>query len=374
MSEPAVPADKENSERRFYALSVWVEQQLAQRLPTLSAADCQLQSLDSDAGFRRYFRLQMKATHDQFPLKLLAVDAPPATEDSAQFVALAQYLREHGIRTPAIFAVDAAQGFLLIEDFGDALLQGELQRDSATSLYGEAFMALLALQQCPDNPLLIPRYDQAMLRRELEIFRKWFVEKLLAYSLTDAEHILLNNLFGALEAAALEQPQVLVHRDFHSRNLLVCESGALGVIDFQGALWGPFTYDPVSLLRDCYLRWPEEDVQRWALAYGNMAMDAGIAPEVDTGTYLRWFDWMGLQRHIKVLGIFARLHLRDHKSHYLDDLTRVIGYVLEISERYPALQDFARWFRAGLLPIAAHQSWYREADIERISIERAGKL
>ena len=364
MNEPMVPV---NTDVRLQELSVWVAQQLAEQLSAVTAAEYQLTGLSSDAGFRRYFRLQVAPGSLTAPLKLLAVDAPPVTEDSAQFVALARYLRTHGVRTPEVFAVDVSRGFLLVEDFGDALLQGELHSDTATPLYGEAMMALLALQQCPDDPELVPRYDQPMLRRELEIFREWFVEKLLGHVLTAAEQKLLIDVFGKLESSALEQPQVLVHRDYHSRNLIVCESGALGVIDFQGALWGPCTYDPVSLLRDSYIRWPTQDVQRWALSYGNLAMDIGILPTVDTETYLRWFDWMGLQRHLKVLGIFARLHLRDHKPNYLADLPRVLGYVLEVSENYPALQDFAEWLRAILLPLAAQQSWYKSADVERIN-------
>jgi aminoglycoside/choline kinase family phosphotransferase len=221
----------------------------------------------------------------------------------------------------------------------------------------------LTLQQCPDDLQLIPRYDQALLRRELTIFSEWFVEQLLEYSLNIAEQALLERTFIQLEKSALEQPQVLVHRDYHSRNLLVCESGAVGVIDFQGALWGPCTYDAVSLLRDCYLRWPEEDVQRWALSFGNMAMDAGLLPAVDTTTYLRWFDWMGLQRHIKVLGIFARLHLRDSKPHYLGDLSRVLGYVLDVAAGYQELAEFTDWFRRKILPLAAQQPWYVAADL-----------
>lgn len=359
----SIPPEHEDAHLRTEVLQDWVRQQLAEQWPEASTVDCNLQSLNGDAGFRRYFRLAGKdEACTAFPL--LAVDAPPTTEDSAQFVALAQYLRHHGVRTPRVFAADMVQGFLLVEDFGDGLLQAALQPDSATVLYGEALLTLLALQQAPDNVLLIPRYDQALLRRELDIFREWFVQHLLEYSLDLTEHQLLDAMFHKLEASALQQPQVLVHRDYHSRNLMLCKSGALGVIDFQGALWGPCTYDVVSLLRDCYLRWPEADVRRWALGYGNMAMDVGVLPEVDTQTYLRWFDWMGLQRHIKVLGIFARLSLRDNKPGYLTDLSRVIGYVLAVSATYPELTEFVDWFRARLLPLAEKKAWFKKADIE----------
>jgi hypothetical protein len=362
MNNPRNPLKREDAQQRYQALQAWVLQQLAEQWPDTPISESNLQPLNSDAGFRVYYRLQDEEL-TRYSRKLLAVDAPPATEDTGQFVALAQYLRRYGVRTPMVFAADRKRGFLLVEDFGDALLQDTLQSDSATALYGEALLTLLTLQQAPDNPLLIPRYDQALLRRELDIFRDWFVQHLLEYSLDAAEQVMLELLFSQLEASALEQPQVLVHRDYHSRNLLLCESGAMGVIDFQGALWGPCTYDVVSLLRDCYLRWPAADVQRWALGYGNMAMDCGILPEVDAKTYLRWFDWMGLQRHIKVLGIFARLSLRDEKQGYLTDLSRVMGYVLEVADSYPEFADFAQWFRARLLPLAEQQAWYKPGDL-----------
>jgi aminoglycoside/choline kinase family phosphotransferase len=350
-----------SSDSRHQVLAAWVQEQLGKSMGGEPGVISPLRLLNGDAGFRRYYRFDWHHATAHHCGGLLAVDAPPATEDSAQFVALAQYLRRFNVRTPSIFAVDIARGFLLVEDFGDALLQHHLNRETATTLYGEAFMTLLALQQSVDDKQLLPRYDQALLRRELTIFREWFVENLLDYTLNSVECDLLERFFTLLETSALAQPQVLVHRDYHSRNLLLCESGGMGVIDFQGALWGPCTYDAVSLLRDCYLRWPAADVKRWALAYGNLAMETGILPDVDEQTYLRWFDWMGLQRHIKVLGIFARLHLRDHKSGYLGDLSRVVGYVLEVAESYPELADFSRWFRAQLMPQVLQQPWYSAA-------------
>lgn len=357
------------ADARYQALTAWVNAQLASRLPASAPHAWQLRSLTGDAGFRRYFRLH--GGTDQ-PFNLLAVDAPPATEDTVQFVALAQYLRHHGVRTPTVFAADAAQGFLLVEDFGERLLQSELTTETATTTYGAAFMTLLALQQTPDNPTLIPRYDQPLLRFELELFNEWFVTRLLGHQLTAAERALLAAVYEKLEQSALEQPQVLVHRDYHSRNLMLCDTGALGVIDFQGALWGPCTYDPVSLLRDCYLRWPEADVRRWAISYGNIAMDAGILPPVNEQTYLRWFDWMGLQRHLKVLGIFARLHLRDNKPHYLADLHRIIGYLLDVAEAYPELEEFTHWFRTRLLPVAEQQAWYAAGAAKAAVLRQAG--
>lgn len=353
-------AIKDSIEQRKQALTHWVREALQALAVGNGGVDLhrlELRSLGSDAGFRRYYRM-VPALHTQ--PSLLAVDAPPATEDSELFVSLAHFLRNQGVNTPTIVATDIGQGFLLVEDFGDRLLWHELTAESACALYGEALMVLLRLQQCDEIPDVLPRYDQAMLRRELEIFSEWFVEKLLGYSLAAQERAMLDRVFSLLENSALEQPQLLVHRDYHSRNLLVCDSGQLGVIDFQGAVRGPFAYDLVSLLRDCYIRWPAEDVKRWALGYGNMAMEIGILPQVNEETYLRWFDWVGLQRHIKVLGIFARLHLRDSKSHYLADLPLVLRYTLEVITQYPQLADFSRWFEQQLLPLIQQQAWYTD--------------
>lgn len=343
------------TDERKQALTCWTVEQLQTLCPPVEPLT--LQTLGSDAGFRRYYRT-VPPPPGQPPF--LAVDAPPETEDTALFVSLARYLRSQGINAPRVMVADPVQGFLLIEDFGDRLLRNELNPDTANTLYGEALMVLLRLQQATDIPPELPRYDQAMLRRELEIFSEWFVKKLLGYSMSPSERENLHQVFSLLEAAALEQPQLLVHRDYHSRNLLMCESGQIGVIDFQGAVVGPFAYDLVSLLRDCYIRWPREDVARWALSYGNMAMEVGLVPVVDEATYLRWFDWVGLQRHIKVLGIFARLHLRDDKHHYLADLPLVIRYTLEVARDYPQLSGFANWFEQHLLPLAQQQSWYTD--------------
>ena len=336
-------------ETREHQLSQWVATQL-----NLQPSDVQLHSIASDAGFRRYFRFAE-------PSAWLAVDAPPQTEDSTQFVALARYLSEHDVSTPAILAADEQQGFLLVEDFGDDLLHGKLNRETVDSLYNQAFEVLADLQACPDNPALIPRYDLELLHRELLIFSDWFVTRLLGYTLDDTETAMLQNIFDKLESSALTQPQTLVHRDFHSRNLLVRNDNKFGVIDFQGALWGACTYDLVSLLRDCYIRWPASQVKQWALNYRAQAIQSGLLPQDSSETeYLRWFDWIGLQRHIKVLGIFARLHLRDNKHHYLRDLPLVIRYTLEVAQTYPELTAFINWFSEKLLPLAQQQLWYSD--------------
>ncbi len=338
-----------NQDEREQRLTQWVAQEFG-----LESSQLQLQSVASDAGFRRYYRFSN-------PSHWLAVDAPPQTENTHQFVALARYLGKHQVNAPKILVADEDAGLLLVEDFGDELLYKHLNLHSATTQYQQVFDALLKIQACPDQPALIPRYDRDLLRRELQLFSDWFVESLLDHPLSLEEKSLLNELFTQVEERALKQPQTFVHRDFHSRNLLVCKDSSLGIIDFQGALWGPCTYDLVSLLRDCYLRWPAEKVTEWALHYRQLAVTAGLlAPRISEAHYLEWFDWMGFQRHIKVLGIFSRLNLRDQKKHYLKDLPLVIRYTLEIAERYPTLQPFAEWFTSTLLPKAQRESWYSD--------------
>jgi aminoglycoside/choline kinase family phosphotransferase len=339
------------TDARKLALTNWVTKQTpAEQHPI------ELLSLGSDAGFRRYFRYQT-------PSRWLAVDAPPTTEDTYQFLAIARLIEQQGVRSPHIAAADASQGFLLVEDMGDRLFFREVNTGNADSLYQQALSTLLQLQHSQDDTALIPRYDRALLRRELEIFSEWFADKLLGHPLASAEKKLLDELFIQLEENALAQPQTFVHRDYHSRNLLLLDDNALGVIDFQGALWGGVTYDLVSLLRDCYLRWPAHKVKTWALDYRAQAISAGIIPVVSEAEFLRWFDWLGLQRHIKVLGIFARLNLRDGKTSYLNDLPLVIRYTLEVAEQYQELQAFSAWFRQTLLPLAQQQSWYRDYQI-----------
>lgn len=343
-TQPAIDARK-------LALTNWVTQQTpAEQHPI------ELISLGGDAGFRRYFRYQN-------PSQWLAVDAPPRSEDTQQFLAIAKLIEQQGVRSPRIAAADASQGFLLVEDMGDRLFFRQADADNADSLYQQAISTLLQLQRSQDDAVLIPRYDRALLRRELEIFSEWFADKLLGHPLDSTEQHLLDDLFRQLEDNALIQPQTFVHRDYHSRNLLLLDNGTLGVIDFQGALWGGVTYDLVSLLRDCYLRWPAEKIKEWALYYRQQAIYAGIIPTVSEAEFLRWFDWLGLQRHIKVLGIFARLNLRDGKIGYLNDLPLVIRYTLEVAEQYPELRAFADWFKHKLLPLAQQQSWYRDYQV-----------
>ena len=308
-----------------------------------------------DASNRRYFRLQRGDT------RYIVADAPPATEKNEAFVAVGHVLSQAGVAVPNVYAVDYERGYLLLEDLGDHSLLPALNTETVDSHYQQAFAVLHKMASI--DPCNWPEgaYDHALLSEELSRFPAWFVEGLLDYSLDAQEWQLLERFNAALIESALEQPLVLVHRDFHSRNVMLQPGGELAVIDFQDAVVGPVTYDLVSLLRDCYIRWPATQVENWALSYREQLRNNGQLTEIDEGLFLRWFDWMGLERHIKVLGTFARLHLRDGKPGYLDDLPLVIAYVEEILLKYadeePIFSEFYDWFRARLSPLIAKQTW-----------------
>jgi aminoglycoside/choline kinase family phosphotransferase len=309
-----------------------------------------------DASFRRYFRLHTATG------SVIVCEAPPATEKNAEFVAVRELLQAAGVRVPALLAVDLRRGYLLLEDLGDALLLPALEAATVDHWYGRAMDMLLRLARA-DGSRSLPAYSVARLQGELDLFPEWFCAGLLQTPLDAAGDRVFRELSRRLVDSALAQPQVLVHRDFHSRNLLRLAGGELATIDFQDALCGPVTYDLVSLLRDCYCRWPDADVQRWALAFRERLAASPCAQGPGSpGEFLRAFDLMGLQRHLKVLGIFARLWLRDGKPGYLGDLPRVVGYVEDVlaaRRDEPALAAFADWFAATLAPRLPAQSWWR---------------
>ncbi len=291
----------------------------------------------SDASFRRYFRVWYDdQTH-------IVMDAPPDQEDCRPFVAMAQAMRGLGLNTPEVLAEDLDQGFLLLTDFGSRQYLPELDARSVPGLYGDALEALARLQigGDPGSPLL-PPYDSALLHREMELFREWFLGKLLGLELTDGEQQVLNQTFALLADNALEQPRVWVHRDYHSRNLMITDPDNPGVLDFQDAVVGAVTYDLVSLLRDCYIAWPRTQVEAWALDHRAQLRALGMNGLEDADQFLRWFDLMGVQRHLKATGIFARLNLRDGKPGYLRDIPRTLGYVLEVAGRYAELSDLRK--------------------------------
>ncbi len=299
----------------------------------------------SDASFRRYWRL--RRGQDTY----IIMDAPPGLEDTARFVRIAEMLRAVGLHAPEVYAQEPQHGFLLLQDLGTRLYLDELEEPNADRLYGDALGALAVIQSCvPCDGL--PVYDEPLLRRELGLFRDWLLFAHLGLSLSAAEERALDRAFAMLVASALEQPQVCVHRDFHSRNLMVTPPPSPGILDFQDAVAGPVTYDLVSLLRDCYIAWPADRVVDWAWGYFHLACQTGILRPEHEGRFQRWFDLMGVQRHLKASGIFARLSVRDGKPGYLADIPRTLGYVVRVASEYPELADVAGLIEDRVLPVA----------------------
>lgn len=300
---------------------------------TLSLPSYELAPASSDASFRRYFRIQFDGE------SRIVMDAPPDKEDSRPFVRIARELRAIGLNVPEILAEDMGQGFLLLSDLGSTQYLDVLERQNADRLYGDAMEALAILQaRGPENGSL-PAYERDLLWREMELFREWYLGRHLGLELHQTEHKVLDEAFDLLVENALEQPGVSVHRDYHSRNLMLSEHNP-GILDFQDAVHGPITYDLVSLLRDCYIEWPREQVEEWVNGYHDTAVDQGILRQRQQERFLRWFDLMGVQRHLKATGIFARLNHRDGKPGYLKDIPRTLGYVMEVCGRYPELTSF----------------------------------
>lgn len=302
-----------------------------------------LEPASSDASFRRYWRVSHAGG------TLILMDAPPGQEDCGRYADLARRFRAIGINTPEIFGEDLEQGFLAISDLGDRLYLSELDASNVERLYADAFAALAVIQA--RGPLDgLPTYDGPFLRRELGIFEEWFLDRLLGIPLDGAGRAAWTACCDLLVESALEQPSRCVHRDFHSRNLMVTDPPSPGVLDFQDAVVGPVTYDLVSLLRDCYIAWEPGRVEDWALGYLDLASRSGVVADLAPGRFLRWFDLMGVQRHLKACGIFARLNLRDDKPQYLGDIPRTLGYVRAVAERYPQLDGLSRLIRERVDP------------------------
>lgn len=285
-----------------------------------------------DASFRRYFRVWSgDATY-------IAMDAPPQNENCVPFINVARRLESHGLNVPHIFQQDTAQGFLLLGDLGSVSYLSKLDAKTVNALYGDALAALLKMQtQVPAEDL--PPYDDKLLRFEMSLFVDWFLAQHLKLKLAPEHERVLADTFGLLAQSALEQPRVFVHRDYHSRNLMVTTENNPGILDFQDAMHGPVTYDLVSLLRDCYIAWPKVQVEQWLERHHEELMRAGLV-QADLSQFRRWFDWMGMQRHLKAIGIFARLNYRDRKPGYIKDIPRTINYVFEVCEQYPQLAPF----------------------------------
>lgn len=292
----------------------------------------------ADASFRRYFRIQSK--NPTFNT-LIVMDAPPQYEPLDAFLKVDLLLQNAGLNVPKILEKNIAEGFLLLNDLGNKTYLAELNDGTADWLYKDATHALVQMQLA-SKPDVLPNYDAALLQRELDLFPEWYLGKHLQMTLTDLQDSQIKQAFALIIENNLAQAKVYVHRDFHSRNLMVTEVNNPGVIDFQDAVYGPITYDASSLWRDAYIAWPEERVIDWVIKFWEAGRKAGLPMTEDFGQFYRDFEWMGLQRHLKVLGIFARLFHRDKKDGYLKDIPLVLEYAIATANRYIELKPLAR--------------------------------
>lgn len=333
-------------DKRYLKLCQWLQDKYVDQralLNTQHELSKQLVPLQGDASQRRYFRWNVTPQY-----AVIAVDAPPEVENTTAFVAIAKQWQLQGIPVPEIYFADSQQGFLLIEDLGDQLLLPLLNQDNAQYYYGQAFNILQQIQQSTSffTDYSLPAYDQTFLQRELDLFHEWFVVEFLKIELNAIHKKMLQRMFEQIIDCALQQPQVVVHRDFHARNLMITND-VLRVIDFQGAVKGPATYDPVSLLKDCYICWPIEQVKHWWADWSkSLAVLNGFSPEQTW----QWFQWIGLQRHLKVLGLFVRLFKREKKARYLQDLPLVVKYVEQVILSESDFADVASWWQDVLQP------------------------
>jgi aminoglycoside/choline kinase family phosphotransferase len=324
---------------RLEALQSWLRDELKFGAFTIAPAS-------SDASFRRYFRVSGGGR------SRIVMDAPPDKEDCGPFIAVATALADLGLNVPVILEADLKRGFVLMSDLGSEHYLQALTERSAERLYGDALRALQLLQTASVEDAGIPDYDRALLLREMALFRDWYLKSHLQVALSEAVDETLEQTFALLADEALSQPRVWVHRDYHSRNLMVTATDNPGILDFQDAVIGPVTYDPVSLLRDCYVRWPHERVMQWLRDFMAQSRANGILSGVDERQFIRWFDLMGVQRHLKAAGIFARLNYRDGKPGYLRDIPRTLGYVAEVSAHYPELNPLRKLLEE-LTPVQA---------------------
>jgi aminoglycoside/choline kinase family phosphotransferase len=307
---------------RLNALRKWLAAKFPDEQPALAPAS-------ADASFRRYFRAGFRDG------TRIAMDAPPPQEDTAPFTRVAALMREAGLHVPEVIAADTAQGFLLLTDLGNTTYLNAINETNADALFADAISALIAWQRA-SRPGVLPPYDRALLQRELDLFPEWYVGRHLGVTLSAAQRTQLARIEGLLMDSALAQPQVYVHRDYMPRNLMLSTPNP-GVLDFQDAVYGPITYDVASLFRDAFISWPEPRVIDWVARYWEQAKRAGLPVDADFGEFYRAFEWMGLQRHLKVLGIFARIRYRDGKPAYLEDAPRFLRYAREVAVRYAAL-------------------------------------
>ena len=294
--------------------------------------------LVDDASYRRYFRLQCNG------LSYIVMDAPPLYENSSSFVKVAQELASRSICVPTIYSMDLEQGFLLLSDLGDDLYLNDLSESNVDERYAVALKSLLKMYQNSSvNDYQVPVFDRSRYTEEFSWFAEWYLEQWLSYTVSPKDKALLSWLDGHITEQCLLQPQVLIHYDFHSRNLLRLADGQVGVIDFQDAKLGPVTYDIVSLFTDCYIDWPREQVERWCATFQKQLLAHDLISEDDVDTFMMWFDYVVLQRHLRNLGNFARLKIIKNKPQYIQYFPRMSAYVLAVCKRYPQLDKVGQW-------------------------------
>ena len=292
----------------------------------------------SDASFRRYFRIKSQNTN--FPT-LIVMDAPPQHEPLKSFIEVDLLLQNEGLNVPKILEKNVAEGFLLLSDLGSETYLTNLNSDNANHLYKDAMLAIIRMQMASKSNVL-PEYGRELLNRELELFPEWYLKRHLNLEVSDLQHSQLKSAFELIIQNNLTQPSVYVHRDYHSRNLMITKENNPGILDFQDAIYGPITYDAVSLWRDAYISWPEEMVIDWVIKFWEQGRKMGLPMHADFGGFYRDFEWMGLQRHLKILGIFSRLCYRDSKKDYLKDIPLVLKYAIATANRYIELKPLAR--------------------------------
>ncbi len=325
---------------RTVLLRDWLNGQLASRAPEPGRDhEFALEPASADASFRRYFRVTLPDASTR-----IVMDAPPEHEDCRPFLKVAGLFRAAGVHVPEVYAHDLEQGFLLLSDLGKTMYLDVLDAATAPQLYRQANAALVDIQRA-SQPGVLPDYDSALLSRELDLFPDWYVARHLGVTLNEAQRATLRSVFEKILVSNLAQPKVFVHRDYHSRNLMVCGDtypANPGIIDFQDAVHGPITYDLVSLYRDAYIDWEEAEELDYVIRYWELARTAGLPVHPDFDDFYRDYEWMGAQRQIKVLGIFARLCHRDGKAGYVNDMPRVLAYLRRTCERYLDLRPLAR--------------------------------
>jgi len=318
--------EKTLNDLRYTQMQQWL-------VSVLGHSNFSLRPASGDASFRRYFRVQ---TDDR---TYIVMDAPPEKEDCKPFVELSAVFQKSGLHTPEVINQDLALGYLLLSDLGEEQYLQKLNDKNVDHLYGDALSALATLQVCAASHYDFPLYDDTLLMNEMNLFTDWLLTRQWGVQLESKDKKMFNQVFSLLSSSARLQPQVPVHRDYHSRNLMFTTDHNPGILDFQDAVLGPVTYDLVSLLKDCYISWPRKKIEEWVVGYHDLALQSGILSESDEQVFLRWFDFMGVQRHLKAAGIFARLNIRDNKPAYMQDVPRTVGYIIDVCKRYPELHD-----------------------------------